>query len=204
MLSRIQLVEAYLVIRRFKMASGDFRFIINKQQWAALQAAVKDMEKIDGNQAIMNSLAVGMKQLTAKGKTNLNSEGHIKTGNLKRSIGQFRQKKKMSVYGGFKRGSKGGNNADGGFKKGSKGGNHAHLVDRGTTHRWTKKGYIDRLGRKYPPGLYRGHVSKTSPYSGSKFWTKAVESEGPKIMDRTMKAINKEIEKIIRKRNRKI
>lgn len=178
MLSRIQLVEAYLVIRRFKMASGDFRFIINKQQWAALQAAVKDMEKIDGNQAILNSLSVGMKQLTQKGKNNLNIENHVKTGNLRRSIGQSKQKKKMSVYGGFKRG------------KG--GGNHAHLVDRGTTKRWTKKGY------------YRGSVSKNAPYTGSKFWTKAVESEGPKIMDRTMIAINKEIEKIIRKRNKKI
>jgi hypothetical protein len=182
------------------MASGDFRFIINKQQWAALQSAVKDMGKIDGNQAIMNSLAVGMKQLTAKGKTNLNSEGHIKTGNLKRSIGQFRQKKKMSVYGGFKRGPK----ERGPKERGPKGGNHAHLVDRGTTHRWTKKGYIDRLGRKYRAGLYRGHVSKTSPYSGSEFWTRAVNSEGPKIMDRTMAAISKEIDKIIRRRNKKL
>lgn len=172
------------------MASRDFTFIINKQQWAELQGAVKDMEKIDGNQAILNSLAVGMKQLTKKGKNNLNTENHVKTGNLRKSIGQSKQKKKMSVYGGFKRG------------KG--GGNHAHLVDRGTTKRFTINSYTDKLGRTYPEGMRRGSVSKNAPYTGSKFWTKAVESEGPKIMDRTMIAISKEIEKIIRKRNKRI
>lgn len=157
------------------MAKGNFTFEINKQDWETLQAAVQGLNKIDGNQAIMNSLAIGMRQLTAKGKSNLTSAGNIKKGYLIHSIGVSRMKKWMSVYGGFRR-------------SGAHRGNHAHLIDRGTENRYTKKGY------------YRGSVSKGRPNTGSRFWTKAADVEGPKIMEKTLNVIYKEVEKIMRKK----
>lgn len=156
------------------MANGNFTFEINERDWAALQKAIYGLSKIDGNQAIMNSLSKGMLKLTTKGKTNLTASGNKKTGNLLKSIRRKRVKKWMSVYGGFKRG------------KG--GGNHAHLIDRGTNKRWTKKGY------------YRGSVSKDNPNKGNMFWTNAANTEGPKIMQVTMNTIYKEIDKIMRKK----
>jgi hypothetical protein len=157
------------------MAKGNFTFDINKEDWAKLQSAVNGLNKVDGNQAIMNSLAVGMRQLTSKGKSNLMASGNVKKGHLLKSIGNKRMKKWMSVYGGFKR-------------SGPHRGNHAHLIDRGTDKRYTKKGY------------YRGSVSKGSPNTGSRFWTRAAEMEGPKIMEKTLNVIYKEVDKIIRKK----
>ena len=159
-----------------KMASRGFTFTFDRRDIAALENIVSDLEDVDKRKAIMNSLSRGMALITRQGKSNLDSANHQKTGNLKRSIRRKQVKKWVSVYGGF--------------KKGKGGGNHAHLVDRGTDERWTKK------------GAYRGSVSKGSPNTGSMFWTRAVESKGPQAMEKTMDVIYKEMEKIIRK-NRK-
>lgn len=57
----------------------------------------------------------------------------------------------------------------------------AHIFDRGTKERYTKKGY------------YRGHIFKTqSPSRGALGWTQTVETEGPKEMRTTItNALNK-------------
>lgn len=60
----------------------------------------------------------------------------------------------------------------------------AHLVDRGTKKRYTSRGY------------YRGQVT------GTKFWTDAVETAGPKALNAVMDAIYKSLEEI-RRRNYK-
>lgn len=156
------------------MSKGDFIIKIEEKDLTVLREIVKAMGEIDGSKAIMNSLSSGMALITRKGKSNLTNN---KTGNLKRSIRRKQVKKWISVYGGF--------------KKGKGGGNHAHLVDRGTKKRYTSKGY------------YRGTVSKQGAYTGSQFWTKAVLSEGPKMMNKTMKTIDKELLKITRKKIKK-
>lgn len=157
------------------MARGDFKFEFDEEDIATFRAVVQEMGEIDGSKAVMNSLSRGMALITRQGKANLDASNHQKTGNLKRSIRRKQVKKWVSVYGGF--------------KKGKGGGNHAHLVDRGTDERWTKK------------GAYRGSVSKGSPNTGSMFWTRAVESKGPQAMEKTMDVIYNEMNKIIRKKN---
>lgn len=157
------------------MARGDFKFEFDAEDIATFRAVVQEMGEIDGSKAVMNSLSRGMALITRQGKANLDTSNHQKTGNLKRSIRRKQVKKWVSVYGGF--------------KKGKGGGNHAHLVDRGTDERWTKK------------GAYRGSVSKGSPNTGSMFWTRAVESKGPQAMEKTMNVIYNEMNKIIRKKN---
>lgn len=153
---------------------GDFTFIIDKGDWNYLKSIVSGLDEIDGNQVILNSLSKGMQLINNQGKANLAVSNKTKTGNLKQSIRRRQVKKKMSVYGGF-----------------GKGGNHAHLVDRGTKDRYTKKGY------------YRGSVSRRKPNHGTLFWTKAVESKGPLMMEKTLKVIYKEMDKIIRRNKRK-
>jgi len=157
------------------MAKGNFKFEFDAEDIATFRAVVQEMGEIDGSRAVMNSLSRGMALITRQGKANLDTSNHQKTGNLKRSIRRKQVKKWVSVYGGF--------------KKGKGGGNHAHLVDRGTDERWTKK------------GAYRGSVSKGSPNTGSMFWTRAVESKGPQAMEKTMDVIYNEMNKIIRKKN---
>lgn len=156
------------------MPKGDFIFDFDKEQLQKLIDAVGSLSEVDGSQAIMNSLSQGMGIIISKGKSNLASSNNTKSGNLSRSFSRKRVKKWMSVYGGFKRGSGGGN--------------HSHLVDRGTDERWTKKGY------------YRGSVSKGRPNTGSMFWTKAVETQAPKAIQKTMDVIYKEVEKIMIKK----
>jgi hypothetical protein len=155
------------------MSDFKFKFEFDESELQAFKEIIVTLGEIDGSKAIMNSLSKGMALITRQGKSNLNSSNKTKTGNLKRSIRRKQVKKWVSVYGGFKRGPGGGN--------------HAHLVDRGTTKRYTRK------------GKYRGSISKDNPNNGSLFWTKAVESKGPQAMEKTMKVIYDEMNKIINK-----
>lgn len=161
-------METYLELKM--KSSGNFSLELDERDMAKLKAIVRQFGEVDGNKAVMASLSKGMDVIVRKGKSNLQNK---KTGNLKKSLRRKQVKKWASVYGGFRRG------------KG--GGNHAHLVDRGTEKRYTKKGY------------YRGTMFKHGPNTGNRFWTKAVVSEAPKAMERTMSVINKELGKIIAK-----
>lgn len=98
------------------------------------------------------------------------------TGNLKRSFAIKIVKKKGYGLSGFRRSAP---------KKGIKGGNHAHLVDRGTAERYTIKTHS-----------YRGSVSRGRPYTGSLFWTDAVESQGPQAVNRLVEAVYKSLQEI--------
>ena len=101
----------------------------------------------------------------------LASRNKKKTGNLSKSFKTSSSKKKVVAYAGFSRS---------GIHKG----NHAHLVDRGTVKRWTKKGY------------YRGSVSKNQPQKGTNFWTDSVMAQGPKAMENLKDTIYNELAKI--------
>lgn len=153
------------------MANKDFTFEFDRNDFAHLNQMCNNLSYIDKNQAIMNSLSQGMGLITRQGKANLTARNKSRTGNLFGSISKKRVKKWMSVYAGFKR-------------SGTHKGNHAHLVDRGTTVRWTKKGY------------YRGYISKGNANKGSMFWTDAVETKSKQAMNKVNSVIHKEIEKI--------
>lgn len=158
------------------MSEVNFSFEFNQEDVEYLRTVLATFGQIDGSQAIMRSLSLGITKIIRKGKTNLMASNGEKTGNLKRSFRKKGVKKWLSAYGGFHRG------------KG--GGNHAHLIDRGTDDRWQKK-----------TGRYTGSISAKNPNSGSKFWTKAVESTGPDAMKHTMDVIYRELEKIIDKKH---
>lgn len=155
--------------------SGDFTFELSEKDYQALQKILTGISNVDQRKAILGALKEGAKAIARVGKKNLKSKNKKKTGNLLGSINTKAVRKIVSAYAGFKR-------------SGVKKGNHAHLVDRGTAKRWTKK------------GAYRGSVSKASPYTGTKFWTIAVQSEGPNAMRRVTDVIYNELTKITSRR----
>lgn len=164
---------------QLKMAkgSGEFTFTLNEKDYQNLQMILSDMSNVDKRKAIMGALLQGAKAIARVGKSNLKSSNKKKTGNLLGSITSKAIRKLVSSYAGFK-------------KSGVKRGNHAHLVDRGTAKRWTKK------------GAYRGSVSKSAPYTGTKFWTTAVKQEGPMAMRRVTDVIYDELLKISKRKNK--
>lgn len=156
------------------MAQGDFTITLNEKDYAALQKKFTQAAKIDRHREIKSALNEGITYIKNQGASNLASRNKVITGNLKRSLSK--RVRKTAAYAGFKRSSVG--NKVGG-------GNHAHLIDRGTVERWTRK------------GAYRGSVSRGNPQHGTLFWTDAVESQGPKAQDRLMEGVYDTISKIM-------
>lgn len=149
----------------------EFTFELDEKDYQTLQRMLTGVGSVDQRKAILASLLQGAKAIAKAGKSNLKSKNKKKTGNLLGSINTKAIRKIVSAYAGFKR-------------SGARKGNHAHLVDRGTAKRWTKKGY------------YRGSVSKTAPYTGSMFWTTAVQSQGPMAIKKVTDVIYDELHKI--------
>ena len=137
------------------------------------------MENVDQGPAIRSALSAGIKVIVDTGKANLKARNGVKTGNLKKSFTKTVKAKKAAAYAGFRRSAPG---------KRIQGANHSYLVDRGTRKRVTSKGYN------------RGSVSKTAPNTGSKFWTDAVESQGPAAMNRLMDAIYRTLDNMTKYR----
>lgn len=154
---------------------GDFSFKFSEKDLQDFQAMLGDMSDIDKRQAIINSLRLGTRGMVQAGKRNLASRNKRKTGHLIKSFKTSSSKKKVVAYAGFSR-------------TGENKGNHAHLIDRGTVKRWTKKGY------------YRGSVSRGRPQTGTKFWTDSVQSQGPKAMENLKDTIYNELYKITSRR----
>jgi hypothetical protein len=159
------------------MASGNFSFTFNEREYQDLQRILGDIADVDKRQAITNSLRRTTRNMVQGGKRNLASRNKKKTGHLSKSFKTTSSKKKVVAYAGFSR-------------SGENKGNHAHLVDRGTVKRWTKKGY------------YRGSVSKSSPKTGTKFWTDSVMVQGQKGMQNLNNTIYQELAKITRRRSK--
>lgn len=150
------------------MAKGDLTLQLDRASYQRFMNIVGMMENVDQGPAIKSALSEAIKTIVETGKSNLNSRNGVKTGNLKRSFTKTVKTKRAAAYAGFRRSAPG---------KRIQGANHSYLVDRGTAKRYTAKGY------------YRGSVSKAAPNTGSKFWTDAVESQGPVAMSRLMDAI---------------
>lgn len=157
------------------MAKGNMSFTFSERELQRLYEILNDISVVDRRQVIINALKEGTRRIIAGGKSNLASRNKKKTGNLAGSFKAKSSKKKVVAYAGFSR-------------TGKRKGNHAHLVDRGTVKRWTKKGY------------YRGSVSKGKPQQGSMFWTDSVMSQGPKTMDNLQSTIYRELLKITSRR----
>lgn len=119
-------------------------------------ALVNDLKEVDQNKAIRRGLKKGADVFKRAGRRNLSQRNNEYTGNLRGSIIAKVSRKGLSAYSGFNRSPKVTE------KQGIPQGNHAHLVDRGTKKRYTKKGY------------YRGIMP------ASYFWTDARRDEEDK------------------------
>lgn len=153
------------------MAKGDLTIVLDERQFRELNRRLANLSNTEKRIAIGNALKKGIRAIMQQGKANLAATDlHTgKSGNLKKSFAIKLDKKKSVSYAGFKR------------PKGAA----AHLVDRGTKARYTKR------------GAYRGSVQKRNPNTGSLFWTKAVESKGTEAVNTLMDTIYDEVSRIM-------
>ena len=97
-------------------------------------ALVDELKAVDRNKAIRGGMIQGAKVFTRIGRKNLRSRNNEHTGNLLMSMRWKSERNTLAVYAGFERSYK--------FQALKGVGNNAHLVDRGTRDRYTKKGYF--------------------------------------------------------------
>lgn len=162
------------------MANGNMSFTFSERELQKLYEILEEISMVDRNKVIINALRSGTQKIVSGGKKNLASRNNTnrpkkKGGHLIKSFKTSSSKKKVVAYAGFSR-------------TGLNKGNHAHLVDRGTVKRWTKK------------GKYTGSVSRGNPQTGTMFWTDSVMAQGPKTMDNLRSTIYRELLKITSRR----
>ena len=138
-----------------------------------IYSLVDELKQVDRNKAIRSGLKRGAAVFVRVGKSELRRRNNEHTGNLMRSFTTRLAKKKLSAYSGFNRSAK--LESDKGL------GNHAHLVDRGTTDRYTKK------------GAYRGKMP------ASYFWTEARSRGESEAMKKVEMGVIQMVEKLKRK-----
>ena len=109
-----------------------------------------------------------MTVIVSQGKANLAASHKVRTGNLSSSWTIRTYTKKAMARGGF-----------------TKKGHHAHLIDRGTDERYTKK------------GAYRGSISKGNPNHGSLFYTSAVHMRADDALQELERGVYEEIKRIL-------
>ena len=153
------------------MAKGALTIELSKSDVAAVNRWLSELDKVDQSNTVQYALKQGALVIQNAGKANLAVRNKTHTGNLKKSFSIKVVKKKAYALSGFKRPA----------------GAHAHLIDRGTDKRYTKK------------GAYRGSVSKGNPNSGSLFWTQAVTANGGRALNTLMNAIYDALEEINRR-----
>lgn len=149
------------------MARGDLTVTMDTRSMLRLEAQLARLTEFEKQETV----ARGMREATAiikkEGKRNLsNTYIQEKSGKFKKSFSNRVDKKKLKGYSGFIR------------RKGYHG-QLAHLLDRGTADRYTKK------------GAYRGKMR----YTG--FWTKAVESKGNEALRTMAESIQKTINRLL-------
>ena len=152
------------------MAKGSLTISLNKAEFQRLLTVLDKAGDLDTSPAVQKGLREGANLMKEAGKSNLASRNKVNTGNLKKSF-------KIKVT---RRKKIGNNYALSGFKRGKNAGNHAHLVDRGTAKRYTRKGY------------YRGSVR------GTHFWTDAVNTEGRRALNNLTNIIEQELNKLLK------
>lgn len=141
---------------------GQQTLTLDKATYNSVMAKLNALGELEKQGLIQQGLKEGVAILAEEGKRNLIARNNIRKGNLIKSIGIVVRKKDMKSYGGFKR----------------PGGNAAHLVDKGTKARYTKKGF------------YRGAVK------GTHFWQDAFEAKKNEAQNTLIESVQKSIERI--------
>lgn len=168
---------------------SDFKFTVSEAEYQALMRKMEQLADVDKKPVLRKAYKSGGKILITAGKSSFLEKNKKKTGNLYRSFTSKMKKKNSGILIGFRRGI--------GL------GNHAHLIDRGTTHRFTQNPYVDKLGRHYPAGLYRGKIDAAGIGSRGRgktgktfFWSNVVQMKGEDAMKRIVDAVYDAIEEI--------
>lgn len=151
---------------------GQFKFSLNEAEYQAVMRKLGELSKVEQKPVLKKAYKSGGQILITAGKTSFLEKNKKKTGNLYRSFTSQYKKKNSGILIGFRRG------------KGL--GNHAHLIDKGTVDRYTKKGYF----RGRIDGTEHGKTGKTF------FWSDVVQLRGQEAMDRIMQAVYDAVEDI--------
>lgn len=121
--------------------------------------AISELSDVDQNKIIKRGLRKGSKYLVDRGKANIKNR---RTGNLYNSLVNKVKKRKLGALAGF-----------------SVLGKHAHLIDSGTSDRYTSSGF------------YRGKIT------GNYFWTESVSSSNNEALEMLYNSIEDAVNKII-------
>ena len=168
------------------MTTSEFTFYLDEQDYGKVMNSLIGLTEIEQNAAIREALNHGLSNIVAVGKVALRQSilhPQKSKGNLLKSLTSKVQIKKGATKGsaGFKRSTR--------YNK-IGGGNHSYLVDRGTAERWQRS-----------TGRYTGSVRRNRPNTGSMFWTRTVQQEGPRAMEELVEGIRKALFKIMAERN---
>lgn len=125
------------------MASGDFTIEIDRDDLLRALNSMSNLSEFDRKEIMAKALKDASNVIMSQAKRNMVSNGHVKTGALRKSAGTTIIKKgTVKAHGGYTRTKTRPN-------KKSIGGAAAHMLDRGTEERYTRK------------GAYRGRVRAT-------------------------------------------
>lgn len=154
------------------MADDGMRVILDEMSYTQVYAKLTGLSEFEKEGIMDRALKEGARVIARQGRANLKARNKMHTGKLLKAVTVWSKKKRGKAYGGFLR------NGDITKPIKSWGGSAAHLVDRGTKERYTKKGY------------YRGSVSKGNPQTGSRFWYDAFEQKKNDAAQKVMKTVD--------------
>ena len=153
--------------------AGELSIFLDEGEYQRLLNAIAKLNDIEKDAVVSRALQEAGNMIKKQGQSNLQNSLSREPQNVRMRKGNLQKSFKTKVY--KKKGK-----AHIGF---TKKGHHAHLVNFGTMKRWTKK------------GAYRGSVSKDSPMTGSRFWSRAFEQKktqaGREIIDSVIKSVKK-------------
>ena len=158
---------------RKKMAKGDFIFEVSEADYARITTNLDKLSDIEKSTVLKQGFKQGSTMLLTAGKASFLAKNKKHKGNLYRSFTDKLNKKKKGITGIFT-----------GFRRGKGKGNHSHLIDKGTTHRFTKKG--DYRGKIDQAGVGKNGYKKTG---ATYFWSNTVDTRGDTAMQRVVDAI---------------
>lgn len=154
--------------------AGNFTMTLDEMDFNRVVQILTDLTSLERSKVVRKGLHEGGKVFVTEGKKNLKARLSSEPVNVKNRKGNlikaFKEKvypRKTKVHAGF-----------------GKKGHHAHLVDRGTVKRYTKK------------GAYRGSVSKGRPKTGNMFWTDAFNAKKQEAAKVLMDSIKREIQNL--------
>lgn len=147
-----------------------------------IQYVVQSLEGFEKDKALKNGLRSAAGVFIRKGKSNLKQRSKgFGTGSLSGSFVPKVKRNSLGALAGFRRSTR--------LTQWAKAGNHAHLVDSGTTRRYTK-------GKKSAKkGIYRGVMP------ANHFWTDAKVSEEGKAMQAIYNGLQSVVERIKERRS---